>query len=159
MDKNLLIMGLDPGTTLAYALIDLEGNLIKIKSSKQFNSSSLTLETIKQGKVLIVATDVSKIPHFIRSFSKDIGAKVISPDEDLRITVKRGLIKNFKVKNRHEMAALSAAIYAYKKIRPLLKKIDNRVNKFNKEKIKELTIKKGFSIKRSLKTIQSNSQT
>jgi len=41
MEKQLLIVGIDPGTTLGYAAIDFEGNLIRVYSDKNFDLNSL----------------------------------------------------------------------------------------------------------------------
>ena len=36
-DKQLLLVGVDPGTTLGYAAIDFEGNIIKLYSNKNLD--------------------------------------------------------------------------------------------------------------------------
>ncbi|MBW2978436.1 DUF460 domain-containing protein [Candidatus Woesearchaeota archaeon] len=36
MTEQLLIIGIDPGTTVAFAALDLTGNLIKLFSQKEF---------------------------------------------------------------------------------------------------------------------------
>ena len=41
MEKKLLIAGIDPGTTTAYALLDLKGNIVRVESSKEFNLNTL----------------------------------------------------------------------------------------------------------------------
>ena len=47
-DKRLLIVGIDPGITTAYAVLDIEGSLIHLKSSKQLDLNHLISEIIKQ---------------------------------------------------------------------------------------------------------------
>ena len=34
MQENLIIVGVDPGTTVGYVIFDLKGNLLKIHSKK-----------------------------------------------------------------------------------------------------------------------------
>jgi len=113
---KLLVVGVDPGTTTGYAILDIQGNLKKLKSSKRLNLSSLIFEIIREGKVLIVGTDVKYVPSFIKSFANKLGAKLISPEENLRIIEKKRLIGDLKVKNLHERDALAAALFAHKKL-------------------------------------------
>lgn len=35
--SELLIVGIDPGTTVGYAILDIEGNLLILNSSKHLN--------------------------------------------------------------------------------------------------------------------------
>ena len=158
MNKNLLIVGVDPGTTLAYAILDVNGNLIKLRSSKNLNLSRLIFDTIRYGKIIVVGCDVCKVPSFVQEYAIKIGAKIICPKEDLGVREKRGLVRG-KVKNRHQRDALASAIFAHKKIKNLLTKIDNYVKEKNKEeyadKIKELLLtKNGLNIERALKSLE-----
>ena len=91
MDKNLLIIGVDPGTTLAYAILDINGNLIKLRSSKNLSLSKLIFDTIKYGKIVIVGCDVAKVPGFVQDYAIKVGAKLIYPKEDLSVVEKRRL--------------------------------------------------------------------
>ena len=122
--KRLLIAGIDPGTTLAYALLDINGEVIKINSTKQHNLSSLILDIIKIGKVIVVGTDVKDVPYLIKNFANKVGAKIVSPKEDLKIEEKIRLTKNYRMLNKHERDALASAIMSFKRVRPLFIKID-----------------------------------
>lgn len=135
--KRLLIAGIDPGTTLGYALLDLEGNVVKIDSSKQLEMSSVIVEMIKQGKVIIIGTDKGKAPKFVEKLSSKIGARLIGPKEDLRVEEKREFTKGYEFGNEHEKDALASAIYAFKRIRRLLRKVDVYLKNHNKEGIKD----------------------
>jgi len=134
--KKLLIAGIDPGTTLGYALLDLKGNAVKIKSSKQLDMSSLILEMIKEGKVVVIGTDRKKAPRFVDKLSSKIGARLIKPEEDLSVEQKRELTKGEEFGNEHEKDALASAIYAFKRIRSLLIKVDFYLKEHDKENIK-----------------------
>src|SRR3989338_1935418 len=82
-DRKLLIIGIDPGTTTAYAIIDIEGKLIKTSSSKHLELSKIISAAIKTGKVALVGTDKSKIPNLVYTFAAKIGARIIAPNEEL----------------------------------------------------------------------------
>ena len=68
MDNKLLIVGVDPGTTLGYAVLDVVSNLIKIKSSKKLNLNSLLSEIIYLGKINVVGTDKAKVHSLVERF-------------------------------------------------------------------------------------------
>ena len=41
MENQLIIIGIDPGTTTAFSILDVNGNLLKIASYKNFGLSAL----------------------------------------------------------------------------------------------------------------------
>ena len=153
-----LIVGIDPGTTTAYAIIDINGEIIKVSSSKFWDFSDLLLEIIKYGKPLIVGTDKKISPNLIRKFSMKTGAKIISPEKDLTNYEKIKLLK-IKTGNDHESDALASSFFAYEKLLPLIKKIDSFLEKENKLELKEqifsmLMTDSGLSIKTALMKIE-----
>lgn len=143
--KRVLIAGIDPGTTLGYAMLDLNGNLVRAGSSKQLDMSSLIMEMIKEGKVVLIGTDKGKVPKFIEKIARKTGARVIKPNEDLKIEEKRELTKGYKLKSEHEKDALASAVYAFKRVRKLLRKVDVYLERQGKEglseEVKEMVLK------------------
>lgn len=150
---KLLILGLDPGTTLGYAILDIKGKLIKLSSSKNLSMNSLISKLLKEGKVVVVGTDIIKTPHYIEKVAARLGAIVISPKKDLLVKEKRKLTKQFNTKNRHEIAALAAALFAFKKIKNSFKKVDRYLKKRNKEEFSSLVKEKILKTKSSLEKI------
>ncbi len=161
-DKKLLIVGIDPGTTIGYAVLDIEGKLLHLDSSKQLNLNSLISETINIGKVVLVGTDKVKVPSLVEAFATKLGARIISPEEDLRVDEKRKMINNFNFENEHQGDALASALFAYKETRALLDKIDFFVKENKKydikDKIKELVITKRISIKSATSIIEKKEE-
>ena len=157
-EKQLIIIGIDPGTTLGYAVLDFEGKIIKIHSEKNFDLGSLISELIKLGKPLIIATDKEYNPDFVDKLAIKVGARVIGPDYDLKVDEKRELTKDFKTNNQHEMDALASAFFALKRIGPLLKKINIFAEHYKKEGIKgqliEFVVGKGLNIRDAAEIIE-----
>ena len=141
-----MVVGIDPGTTLGYAILDLEGNLVKIDSSKLIELKSLINIVVNDGNCILVGTDKKRAPFIVDTFSTKIGARLIYPEEDLLIKEKKELTKNYYYGDDHQRDALASALFALKKITPLLRKIDDFVQKNDKEKyeikLKELMIKR-----------------
>ncbi len=161
MEKQLLIVGIDPGTTIGYSILNIDGSLIKVDSSKQLNLSLLINEIMKHGKVVIVASDVSPPSNFVSLFASKFGAKLIHPREDMKVKEKKELTQNYEFKNRHERDSLASALFAHKESFSLLNKLNNFITKNNKQEIanelKEIVIKKGLSIRESLNIIENKS--
>ena len=96
--KELLIVGIDPGTTTAYALLDLNGNLLDVNSSKNYDLGTLIKVIAEKGLPLIVGCDKKNVPWFVQDFATKTGAKVISPEEDLKVAEKKDIARLFKGK-------------------------------------------------------------
>lgn len=161
-DKKLLIAGIDPGTTTGFAVLDIEGKLIHLNSSKQLDLNSLISKIINLGKVVLVGTDKSKVPHLVESFATKLGARIISPEEDLKVDEKRKITNNFKFNDEHQGDALASALFAYKETKALLDKIDFFVEEHKKydikNRIKELVIIKKISIKSTVDIVEKKDE-
>ncbi|MBI2658120.1 DUF460 domain-containing protein [Candidatus Woesearchaeota archaeon] len=160
--KRLLIVGIDPGMTTAYAALDIEGKFVASGSSKQLDLKSMISETIKLGKVLLVGTDKAKVPGLAEAFAAKIGARIISPGEDLKVEEKRKITREFKLGDEHQADALAAAIFAYKETKTLLDKIDFFIKENGKQEIgsrlKELVMTKRISISNAAKIIEAKEE-
>ena len=166
-----IIVGIDPGVTAAYAIVDFNGSIIAVDSKKHFSLNSLISAIANKGKVNVVATDVITIPNFVLNVAKKLKATIIKPSYVISTIKKKKLVREFlrkpfkekiRIKNKHELAALSASIMAYKHFGQLLNKIkgDKKVKnaaKNAKENAKEIALlislitKKSANIKKALK--------
>ena len=162
VNKKLLIVGIDPGTTTGFAVLDIEGNLIHLDSSKQLDLKKLISKTLDFGKVVLVGTDKVKVPGLIEAFAAKFGARIASPQEDIKVYEKRKMISNFNFNDEHQGDALASALFAYKEIKTLLDKIDFFVEDAKKhsirDKIKELVITKKMSIKNAASIIEKGDE-
>jgi len=156
---NGYIIGLDPGSKIGYAVLDLDGNLIEVDSFK--GDLDNTVKRIsKYGKILLVGTDVMKVPKFVRKVSSQFGAKIISPEYDLLFYEKRKKTKEYlkkidvKLKDKHQMDALAAALIAYRQVNGLFNKIDNEIeDKRLSMEVKKIVLIEDIPIKHALKKI------
>ena len=157
-EKRLLIVGVDPGITAAYAAIDLDGNLVSTYSEKNLDVSEMISHIIKLGKPLIIASDKEHSQDFVDKVAVKLGAKVITPNYDLKVVEKKEIVKDYGVKNQHEIDSLAAALFALKKIDSLLKKIHIFVDHYKKQKIKsqlmEFVVGKGLNIRDAVEVIE-----
>jgi len=156
--RRRLIVGLDPGTTAGYAILDLQGKLIEIGASKSLTLNELLKIITEKGKVIAVGTDKRKCPALIEKFAARTGAKIFIPGEDMSINDKSNLVK---IKcNDHERDALAGAIYCSRQLASLISRIkiyterNNLSEKF--EELSELVIREEMSIKRAVETLQES---
>ncbi len=157
---ELIILGLDPGSTIGYAALNLDGELLKIESSKNSNLNQTISKVNMLGKIVVVGTDVNPAPKFVGKVASNLGAEIVEPKDDLLLKYKKKLTKEFlkdkeiKIKNKHELDALAAALAAFKHYKPLFNKIDNHLNQINKlylnKKIKNTVLVNKMSIKKAL---------
>lgn len=122
-----LIVGIDPGTTTAFAALDLDGNLLHLQSSRQMTISDVIEALYKVGKPLIIASDVQEMPFTVEKIRRSFSAIAFSPKQDTSVETKVELTGPFEYQNDHERDALSAALDAYRhyrhKFQSLLKRI------------------------------------
>ncbi len=156
----MLICGIDPGLTTAYALLDFDGNIVAINSKKYFGLNKFIKAITSYGKISVIATDVDKIPNFVLKIAKELRTIIIKPERRISMKKKREIVKEFskvakQVKNKHELVALCAAILAYKYFSPSLNKIKNlKIEEEEKAKIfLGLLTKKYANIKEAKKDL------
>ncbi len=159
MRQPLIIVGIDPGTTVGVAVLDLNGKVVKTFSHREYDLSSLIKDITGFGRVLAVGTDKARVPGFVETFAIKVGAKILSPREDLAFDKKRMLVEDEHSKNSHEFDAIASAMFAYSELLQLLSKIEVTLKKLKKEnlaeKVTELVVKKEIPIKLAVEIIET----
>ncbi len=146
-----LIAGIDPGTTVGWAVLNLKGDLVAVGSQKEFDLDSLVARLTKHGRTIVIGSDKSKIPSFVLEAAAKFGAKLIGPVQDARVDDKREMTSRLSFSNSHEMDALASALIAFKKVQPLLNKIKSFLEREKRlgifEDVAELVLKEEISIR------------
>lgn len=146
-----LIAGIDPGTTVGWAVFDLNGKVVALGSQKELDLDSVISKSTAYGKIILVGSDKAKIPSFVEDVGTKCGARVVGPAQDVRVDEKRNMTSLLSFQNSHEMDALASGLIAFKKFHPLLNKIrlflekEKRLSLF--ENVAELVIKEEISIR------------
>lgn len=109
-----LIVGIDPGTTIGIGVLDLNGELIKVHSSRQMTMSDVTEFLWSLGKPIIIASDVVPMPFSVEKIRRAFQATPHIPKQDISVETKYELAGKFGYTNDHERDALTAAIEAYR---------------------------------------------
>jgi predicted RNase H-like nuclease (RuvC/YqgF family) len=143
------ILGVDPGTTAAYCLLSLDGNVKLLRSRKGLTRADMIREVYETGIPVIVASDVPQAPHFVEKIASTVNAVVHTPAKAIPVAEKQELARlygnNIRVRNAHERDALTAAIYAYRSVQPKLQQIDRMIREeqlvIDRNHLKALVIK------------------
>ena len=121
-----IIVGYDPGTTAALAIIDARGEVLFIKSKRGFKKNEILDEITKRGKPIIMAGDRYTLSKKLEKLASSLGCKTYHPYESLSVADKIELVRDFseKLKDEHERDALASAIRAFKSYKKLFQKIE-----------------------------------
>lgn len=159
-EKKSVIVGIDPGTTTAIGVLDLDGNLCEVFSARNFSQSDVISALTKYSEVAIVASDVSPAPKFVERVAASLNAVLFVPSRSLSIEEKIALTNEFSevYKNPHERDALSAALKAYKNYRNKLEQADKKLQELGllalSERVKKLVLS-GANIDAAIKEFTS----
>ncbi|MFH0929495.1 MAG: DUF460 domain-containing protein [Candidatus Aenigmatarchaeota archaeon] len=125
-----LIVGVDMGTTSGLAIYDLDKNLLYTGSRKNFSVNNIIKDIMNFGNALIVATDKKKVSPSIKKIAASFNCKIYSPDHDLTVEEKHGVLR-IDIKDAHERDALAAASFAYKQYEGVFNSINRALNTMN----------------------------
>ncbi|MCL2460995.1 MAG: DUF460 domain-containing protein, partial [Euryarchaeota archaeon] len=110
---GFVIVGIDPGTTLGIAILDLSGTLLTLHSSRQMGLSDAIAYITSVGRPIVIASDVHPMPFSVEKIRRSFNAVAYTPNHDLSVEAKYALTKEDVYTNDHERDALSAARAAY----------------------------------------------
>ncbi|MGZ4882692.1 MAG: DUF460 domain-containing protein [Halobacteriota archaeon] len=124
--RTYTIVGVDPGTTTAFAVLDLKGRVLGTGSSRSWGFSELVGLLIESGHPLIIATDKNPVPGTVERIKRAFNAILHTPASSLSVEQKQRDTKLFDYSNEHERDALAAAIDAARSLRNKLESVQKR---------------------------------
>ena len=146
--RNYTIVGIDPGTTIGVAIIDLNGKPVEVFSSKNYSIADAITRIISRGRPLIVASDVTPTPSVVKKIGVLFSSFVHEIDGSLSTEEKIALTKGegYEYENVHERDALAACIKAFKRYKKKFSQVQKKTPPgVNVEEVKALVVK-GMSI-------------
>jgi predicted RNase H-like nuclease (RuvC/YqgF family) len=116
------------------AILDTEGNIIKLSSKRAENRSEIINYILKFGKPVLVASDVNPLPKNIEKISTSLGCEAYYPEVSLSNLEKAKMIKKYKeeIKNSHQKDALAAGIKAFRNYHSLFLKVEEILEKLDR---------------------------
>jgi hypothetical protein len=111
--RDHVIVGIDPGTTTAVGLVDLDGRPLDTWSSRTADTATVIEWIIEGGRPVIVAADVTPMPETVEKIRRSFDAAGWTPETDLPVDEKLHRTREAAVENDHERDALAAALFTH----------------------------------------------
>ncbi|MFB6266674.1 MAG: DUF460 domain-containing protein, partial [Halodesulfurarchaeum sp.] len=111
--RDHVFVGIDPGTTTAVGLVDLDGRPLDTWSSRTADTADVIEWIIERGQPVLVAADVTPMPETVEKLRRSFEAAGWVPDEDLPVDEKLHRTREAATDNDHERDALAAALFAH----------------------------------------------
>jgi len=111
--RDHVIVGIDPGTTTAAAVVGLDGSVFDVFSTRTEDTAGVIEWLIERGRPLVVAADVTPMPETVEKFRRSFDAAGWTPAKDLPVDEKLHRTRAVEYDNDHERDALAAALFAF----------------------------------------------
>ena len=111
--RDRVIVGIDPGTTTAAAVVGLDGEVLDVLSTRTADTAAVIEWIIERGRPVLVGADVTPMPETVEKIRRSFEATGWTPSRDLPIDVKKHRTRETGYDNDHERDAIAAALGAY----------------------------------------------
>lgn len=131
--RKMVILGVDPGTSVGLAILDMNGNALLITSLRTPDRERVVQAVLSKGKPVLIAVDTSRPPEFVKKLSSYLNAVLYTPERDLSEDDKEKLVSEYsatrgiEIPDVHARDALAAALKAYKSVRPLIEEVESKI--------------------------------
>jgi predicted RNase H-like nuclease (RuvC/YqgF family) len=111
--RDHVLVGIDPGTTTAAAVVSLDGEVLDVHSTRTADTADVIEWLVERGRPVVVAADVRPMPETVEKFRRSFDAAGWTPPADLPVDEKLHRTREVAYDNDHERDALAAALYAH----------------------------------------------
>ncbi|MCX9082183.1 MAG: DUF460 domain-containing protein [Candidatus Methanoperedens sp.] len=125
--RDYIIVGIDPGTTTAIAVLTLEGELRMLHSSRTISIPEVIEMIAQEGRPLVIASDVYPPPNAVEKIRRAFCAVSSSPFEVLLAQDKIDFAAPYGYSNNHERDAIAAAVSFYRKNKNKFEQIRKKI--------------------------------
>ncbi|PSQ32305.1 DUF460 domain-containing protein [Halobacteriales archaeon SW_10_68_16] len=111
--RDPVLVGVDPGTTTAAAVVGLDGEVLDTLSTRTADTAAVIEWIIERGRPILVAADVTPMPETVEKIRRSFDAAGWTPERDLPVDTKKHRTRQQGYDNDHERDAMAAALAAY----------------------------------------------
>ncbi|ELZ90362.1 DUF460 domain-containing protein [Haloferax sulfurifontis] len=111
--RDRVIVGIDPGTTTAVAVVGFDGRVLDVHSTRTADTAAVIEWLIERGRPSLVAADVQPMPETVEKFRRSFDAAGWAPPSDIPVDEKLHRTREVDYDNDHERDALAAALFAF----------------------------------------------
>lgn len=149
---SYVIVGIDPGTTVGLAALDLDGNLVYLSSVRALAPGDIISEIRKIGRPALIATDKAEMPFGVEKIRRAFSAPGWTPKKDILIKEKYAAVEGYEFNDDHQRDSLSAAVMAYASFRNKFDNISRRLPAGTDLDFVRAGILKGLTLEQILST-------
>jgi hypothetical protein len=157
-----LITAIDPGITCGAAVLTLDGKPVFVGSKRGWTHQDLLQTILDLGETVVVAGDVYPAPELVEKVSKSLNAVLFTPLIPLSASEKQHLARTYaeqhglRLRNKHEVDALAAAIKAHQHYKNKFEQIEAHLKETGVrvplDEVKAMVVR-GYSIKRAIRSL------
>ncbi|MFB6297455.1 MAG: DUF460 domain-containing protein [Salinirussus sp.] len=111
--RDHVLLGIDPGTTTAVAVVGLDGTVLDVLSTRTADTAAVIEWVVERGRPIVVAADVTPMPETVEKIRRSFDAAAWTPDRDIPIDEKQHRTREEGYDNDHERDAMAAALRAF----------------------------------------------
>jgi predicted RNase H-like nuclease (RuvC/YqgF family) len=111
--RDRVLVGVDPGTTTAVAIVGLGGEVLDTLSTRTADAAAVTEWIVERGRPVVVAADVASMPSTVEKLRRSFAAAGWTPETDLPVDEKQHRTREEGYSNDHERDAMAAALFAF----------------------------------------------
>jgi predicted RNase H-like nuclease (RuvC/YqgF family) len=157
--RDRVFVGVDPGTTTAVGVVDLDGEVLETWNSRTADMAETVEWIIDRGRPVLVAADVTPMPETVERIRRSFDAAGWTPAADLPVDEKLHRTREHPTDNDHERDALAAALFARDDHVDTIDRVIEKVPPTaDREAVVETVIAEATSVEAALKA-QSSSGT
>jgi hypothetical protein len=135
--KPFIIVGVDPGVSTGIAAVDLNGEPVFAVSRRGLDRSEVIAIIRQYGIPVLIATDVTPAPDFVRKLAASLRVPVYEPPASLSVEEKRMILDEYtskypdlrRIADSHVRDALAAAVKALHVYGGKMRQIESYVNR------------------------------
>lgn len=111
--RDYVLVGIDPGTTTAVAIVGIDGELLDVLSTRTADTAAVIEWIVERGRPFIIGADVTPMPNTVEKIRRSFDAAGWVPENDLPIDEKQHRTREEGYDNDHERDAMAAALFAH----------------------------------------------
>jgi predicted RNase H-like nuclease (RuvC/YqgF family) len=111
--RDHVLVGVDPGTTTAVAIVGLDGEMLDVLSTRTADTADVIEWIVERGRPVLFAADVTPMPETVEKLRRSFDAGAWTPVSDLPVDTKQHRTREHAYDNDHERDAMAAALSAF----------------------------------------------
>ncbi|WP_097009199.1 DUF460 domain-containing protein [Natronoarchaeum philippinense] len=125
--RDHVLVGIDPGTTTAVAVVGLDGEVLDVLSTRTADTADVIEWIVERGRPIVVAADVTPMPETVEKIRRSFDAAPWTPTSDLPVDTKQHRTREEGYDNDHERDAMAAALSAFDEREDQFRRIARKV--------------------------------